>query len=66
MSCGWQEDPEALLSRGSVWGWKGFLDAFAEEGPADSQVTSSRKEGQSSGQLKMKASASYGCFATCL
>lgn len=41
-----------------------------EEGPADSQVTSSRKEGrkegQRSGQLKMKASASYNCSATWL
>lgn len=46
-----------------VPGWGG---AFMEEGPADLRVTSSRKEGQSSGQLKMKASASYNCSATWL
>lgn len=37
-----------------------------EEGPADLKVTSFRKEGQSSHQLKMKASASYNCSSTWL
>lgn len=45
------------LGMGRVPGWRG---ASMEEGPADSQVTSSRKEGQ------RKASSSYNCSATWL